>query len=320
MKDIKTILLITLNNLGDIILTTPVLERLSSLFPEARIDVITGEPGKAVFSGHHAVREVNTHRRGNLRRRVEQIIMLRKMKYDVVVDLKNSLLPYLAGAKYHSGLFRPRYSGPRHKVFEHLSKLSFIDKNAAYGEPVFFIPVTEEDRRFAGGITSDKRGKIVIINPGAKSHLKRWPAVKYAALADRLISELKCEVIITGNEDDKDTVKECLSRIKGKVEDLSCKTTLGALYQLMKTADLVITNDSAPLHVAGAAGTPVIALFGPTDEKKYGPLSRKSAVIKPPVPCRPCGKALCGKGPAEGCIAGIESGEVLEEAKRLLQG
>ncbi|MDD3089741.1 MAG: glycosyltransferase family 9 protein, partial [Candidatus Omnitrophica bacterium] len=80
----------------------------------------------------------------------------------------------------------------------------------------------------------------------------------------------------------------------------------------------VVTNDSAPLHVASAVNTPTVAIFGPTDERRYGPLSVKSRVVTPSVPCRPCGRALCSTGPDEGCISQISVNEVFRAAKELL--
>jgi ADP-heptose:LPS heptosyltransferase len=184
----------------------------------------------------------------------------------------------------------------------------------------FFVPVSPAEKEYADELLR-KAGskKKIIINPGAKSHLKRWPAVKYAELSDRLITELGSSVFVTGNEDDIEVISSFKSSIKEKVEDISCRTTIGSLMALISGADLVITNDSAPLHIASAAGTPVIAIFGPSDEKKYGPLSGGSLVLKPDVSCRPCSKALCGKGPDEGCISGVKTEDVFQAAKKVLR-
>ena len=86
----------------------------------------------------------------------------------------------------------------------------------------------------------------------------------------------------------------------------------------MSHCDLVLTNDSAPLHVASAANTPTIAVFGPFDERRYGPLAEGSVVIKPDIPCRPCDKAHCAMGFDKGCISRIEVDEVFQAARRML--
>jgi len=320
---VKKILFISLSNLGDIILTTPVFQKLCAEFPGARIDVIVGKAGREIFSGHASTRNVMTpdnHR--SLGERMKSLAAIRREKYDLIVDLKSTLVPFLSGARYRTGLYtmskRRSRKFPVHKKQEHLLKLGRL--GIATNGSEFFIPVTERDKEFVDEILKEKRGKkIVILNPGAKSHLKRWDVRKYAELSDKLVKELGCAVFVTGNEDDKSVIKCFLSSVVLPVADLSGRTTIGALTELMRRADLVITNDSAPLHMASAAGAPTLAIFGPSDERKYGPLSLKSRVMRPDVACRPCEKALCAVGPDEGCISRVGLDEVFRAARELLE-
>lgn len=316
---VKTILFLTLSNLGDIILTTPVLEKLHDEFPGAAIDVITGAPGTEIFRSHPAVREVTVReKRRTFGARMREVADLRGRGYDLVVDLKNSLIPYLVGARSHSRLSIFR-GAVKHKRDEHLAKLSGLGMDPFSGTR-FFVPVTDEERKFARDITGPEASEgAVVISPGAKSHLKRWDAASYAHLADRIVSELGRKVLLTGSDDDREVVGYVRARMKEEAVDLCSRTSIGALSELMRRADLVITNDSAPLHVASAVGTPTIAIFGPSDDRKYGPLAENSVVIKPRVSCRPCGKALCSIGIAEGCISRIDVEEVFTAAKKILQ-
>ena len=317
---IKSILLITLSNLGDIVLTTPVLERLHKEFPEASVDIVTGEPGREIFAAHPAVREVTVHKKKKLFiERIRQVMDLRKCKYDIVIDLKNSLIPYVVGAKFHSKISVKTFSNKKvvHKKDEHLSKLASIGITGQ-SDHYFFIPVTEDEKNYINEIVNGALQKIVIINPGAKSHLKRWEAGKYAELADRMVLERGCSIFITGNDDDNEVVRDVVSRMKEHATDLCGKTSVGALFELMKHANLVITNDSAPLHIASAADVATIAIFGPSDERKYGPLSGRNAVVRPEVDCRPCEKALCAISPDEGCIVRISVDEVYRIAADML--
>jgi ADP-heptose:LPS heptosyltransferase len=317
-EKIKSILFITLSNLGDIILTTPVLQRLRDEFPAAKIDVITGAPGKEIFERHPSVREVIVQQKNrNFGERLKQLVGLRRNRYDLVVDLKNSLLPYFSGAKYRSALSVFSKGGIKHKRDEHLLKLAALGIDPFYNNS-FFMPVSAEEREYVDSLIGPDWKRVVVLNPGAKSHLKRWDAAKYAQLADKIVSELKCRVLVTGNEDDVEAVSQVVSHVTTPVKDLCEQTSIGALAELIRRSDLVITNDSAPLHVASAVNATTIAIFGPSDEKRYGPLSDKSRVIKPDVPCRPCGKALCKKGPVEGCISNITVEEVLDTAKQVL--
>lgn len=316
-QEIKSILFITLSNLGDIILTTPVLERLCDAFPEAVIDVITGEAGKELFISHQAVRDVIVNkRRQSLLERLRLVLKLRSKKYDAVVDMKNSLIPYLIGAKIHSRFSIP---GICHKREEHLSKL-FALGIAPFINNRFFMPEPDnKEKDYIKSLISHIGGKkVIIVNPGAKSHLKRWPADKYAELSDRLTMETGCYIFVIGNADDRETIKVFISNKKEGFTNLCRKTSIAGLGELMKTADLVITNDSAPLHIASAQNARTIAIFGPTDERKYGPLAPNSKVISPSVSCRPCEKAQCAKGIAEGCIEGIAVDDVFQIAEKLL--
>lgn len=317
-ESVKSILFITLSNLGDVILTTPVLEKLCELFPDAKVDVITSSFGKDVFILHPSVRGITVRpSRPSMVKRLKDIKRLRLKRYDLAVDLKNSLVPYLIGAKLHSRLdLFPFKKELRHKTEEHLSKLSFLDMDA-FSEMKFFISSSDDEKSHARDLLSAP-GKNIVINPGAKSHLKRWPPEKYASLSDRLVRELACNIFITGSDNDKETVKSFSASAKEKFTDLSSKTSLGLLTEVVRKADLVITNDSAPLHVASAVGTPAVAIFGPSDERKYGPLSKGSITVKPEVPCRPCERALCSEGLEEGCIQKVTAEEVFENAKKIL--
>jgi len=319
--DIRKILFITLSNLGDIILTTPVLERLVSEYPGARIDVITGAPGIDIFSKHPAVAGVSVHsRKMSLADRLKQVAGLRKEHYDVVVDLKNSLLPYAVGAKKRTSLFSGKRSPDVHKRDEHLLKLADLGIKDPLERPRFFLPVSPEDGSYVEDLLGREWTRIVIVNAGAKSHLKRWDPGKFAALSDLLVSELKCRIVLTGADEDAEVTGKVASSVTTPIKDLCSKTTLGGLAALMARADLVITNDSAPLHVASAMNTPTLAIFGPTDEKKYGPLAERHKVVKPATPCRPCEKALCDKGRDEGCISDIGVDTVYAMAKQMLAG
>lgn len=315
---IKKILFITLNNLGDIILTTPVLEVLCHNFPNAEIDVITGSPGKDIFRDHPSVRNVMVRRkRMSVRERVRELAALRNMKYDLTVDMKNSLIPWMIGAKYRPGIVFP-VKKALHKKEEHLSKLSGMGLDVPLN-PCFFIPVSEAEKNFVDRHIGDtKNNGICVINPGSKSHLKRWNVRKFSKLSDNIVNRLGFKVFVIGNSDDTDIVRMFENNAEKKVINLCGRTSLGALAELIKRSDVIVTNDSAPLHIASAVGTKSVAIFGPSDEKKYGPLSAGSIVVTPDKKCRPCSNALCSTGPDEGCISEIEVEEVFEAVKKVL--
>jgi ADP-heptose:LPS heptosyltransferase len=316
----EKILLITLSNLGDIILTTPVLQRLCEEFPRAVVDVVTGEPGREIFSRHPRVSEVRVpDRKRDLRQRVEEVRDLRRRHYDMIVDLKRSLVPILVGAGKRSTFFL-RNSAELHKTDEHLMRLRGVGIRDPLSGKNFYMPSNESEKQYIDRVIGSDWTRVVVINAGAKSHLKRWAPEKFAAVSDLLVSRLKCRVVLTGADEDVEVTSRIAGLVTTPVRDLCAKTTIGSLAELMSRADLVITNDSAPLHVASAVNAPTVAIFGPTSEKKYGPLADKSITVRSSSECRPCEKALCRQRNADGCIGDISVDEVFRSAGKLLGG
>jgi len=315
---IRSILLVSLANLGDIVLTTPVLDKLIFEFPGAAIDVMCGPAGEEVFAKNPRVREVIINRKHlPIAERMKLTAYLRRKKYDMAIDLKNTALPFLAGARYRTGIFKPKMPSRTHKMDEHLVALQCFGISGAGAS--FCVTASADDKRLVDAMLSACKGKkVAVISPGSKSHLKRWSAEKFAELSDLLIKEHGCEVFVIGDAADKEVVKRMKTFARYPVQDLCCGTNIGMVYELMRQADIVVTNDSAPLHIASAANAPVVAIFGPSDEKKYGPVSESCAVVAPDRSCRPCCNALCKKGPAEGCIPDVTVEDVYKTAKELL--
>jgi ADP-heptose:LPS heptosyltransferase len=180
--------------------------------------------------------------------------------------------------------------------------------------------ITKEDEEYCQALLkSEKVGEtFVVINAGAKSHLKRWNREGFAEVADRLIAECGVSVVLIGREEDKETVTAVMSKMKRKAHNFVGRTNIRQLAALMKAAKLLITNDSAPLHLACAAGTKVLAIFGPTDADKYGPTGEFDVVMCAKLSCSPCESATCRC--SYECMKLISSSEVFEAAKLMVEG
>ena len=123
---IKKILFISLSNIGDIVLTTPVLKVLSENFPDAKVDVMVGPNGTELFKKHPAVFKVITYDKHiSMREKRRLVKKLRNVKYDLIADMRNSLFPFLLGAKYRTSPIRAVSKGANHKKTEHLRKPRF---------------------------------------------------------------------------------------------------------------------------------------------------------------------------------------------------
>ena len=317
---VNRILFISLSNIGDIILTTPVLKVLSGNFPKAKLDVMIGPDGGELFKNHPAVFKVVIYDKHiSMKDKQRLIRKLRKIKYDLIIDMRNSLFPILLGAKYRTSPIRNAPELIKHKKHRHLWKLSVIGLGVL--DAPFFVHIPPEDDTHIDRTMMELDGNkpIIAISPGAKSGIKKWTKEGFAELTNRLIEELDAQVLFVGDGSDSRLIKDIMLPalpVKNGAMDFSGKTTLCQLAALLKRCDLLITNDSAPLHMAEAVGTKVLAIFGPTDPEVYGPKGRKNRIVRKNLHCSPCGKAQCEF--KHECMKNINADEVFQIAKEML--
>ena len=315
---IKKILFITLSNIGDVILTLPVLGVIKREFPDADITLMPSKSTKEIFEADEAVSKIIVYnKRIPLLEKLQLALRLRKRGFDLVVDLRHSLFPFIIGSRYHNPFFKSKDRN-LHRVDKHLKELESIgiDINNA----PFEIPLNRDDKLDANSILNDigllPDDKMVAIAPGAKSHIKRWHETGFSRLCDRLNKELGIKVVLVGDESDRAINQKIKAVGLKETYDLTSKTTIRQLAHIFSLCSLVVTNDSAPLHIASSLNIPTVAIFGPTDEKKYGPLAEKSVVIRKPLKCAPCKIARC-KYNLE-CMKDVKSDEVFDACRRLL--
>ncbi|MFO0982051.1 MAG: glycosyltransferase family 9 protein [Planctomycetota bacterium] len=155
----------------------------------------------------------------------------------------------------------------------------------------------------------------------ATSPGRRWPVDRFAALGKALIEELEATIVVTGGERERDLALAAAQAIGGRALSLAGKLTLQELIELVAQCDLLVSNDTAPVHLAGAVLANVIALYGPNTPLLYGPVHARGRAIHHALPCSPCltnmnMKSSSCRMPA--CVLGIEVEEVMREARRLL--
>jgi lipopolysaccharide heptosyltransferase II len=159
---------------------------------------------------------------------------------------------------------------------------------------------------------------LVVICPGARSHIKRWTAEGVAAVADRLIAEASAQVVFSGEPAEEAVVEEIMTAMHHPTHNAVGLTTIRQAAALMQRAQLVITNDSASLHLASALNVPTVAIFGPTDADKYGPTATRHRTIRRQLFCSPCEQALCRF--SHECMRFIAPQEVYDAARQMLAG
>ncbi|MCM8795010.1 MAG: glycosyltransferase family 9 protein [Candidatus Omnitrophica bacterium] len=315
------VLIIALSNLGDSILTVPAIQAVREKFPEARFDVLAGPKTEEFFKGDPGFRKVFIWKKKiPLWSQVGLVLRLMAGGYRLVIDFKNTLIPFfLVGAK-RTPFRRAFLKEFPHRIDQHLALVKAIGIPPPKEPPrLFFSPEderkAEEWLRSLGPDGSD--GLVVAVVPGAKSHLKRWAPEKFASVADRLAVEREAKILLIGGLEDRGETFAVKQRMHYPALDLAGHTSLKEVAALLARTDLVITNDTANLHAAQITGVPTVAIFGPTDERKYGPKNPNSAVIRKRLICAPCEKALCQYH--HECMKWLEAKEVYAAAVKLLR-
>ncbi|MCX5680315.1 MAG: glycosyltransferase family 9 protein [Candidatus Omnitrophica bacterium] len=318
-SQVNRILVITLSNIGDIILTTPVIKALKEEFPQARIDVMVGPDGRGIFERDPAVFKLiiyDKHLPITEKRRLQ--LKLKKLRYDLVADLRNTVFPMLIGPKFRTSTIQRFPNSLLHSRAKHLYRLKSFGMNVR--NPSSYIHIPKEDDEYISALIAKENisGQFVVINPGAKSHIKRWSEEGFATIADRIVSECGMKVIFIGTDNDKEVVAATAIKMKGVYHNFVNKTNIRQLAALIKRSRLLITNDSAPLHLACAVGAKVLAIFGPTNPKKYGPTGELDFVISKKLHCSPCENAQCAYD--HECMKLISAEEVFNSAKVMVEG
>lgn len=323
---VNKILFITLSNIGDCILSLPALDYLREKFPGSQLTVMASERSRAIFEKNPKVDKlVIYNRHAGLKGQFSLFCRLKKEKFKLVIDLRHSLFGLLLPVQYK---ILPLLAIPhkiRHMKDRHLYQAIRLSAGQLIGREYSgsrdFLSIQPQDEAYINRLLKESgvssQDKIIVIASGAKSQLKRWPADKFAELIPLLADEFGVKVVLVGDKEDLSLNQYIVEHAKYPLIDLSAKTSIAQLAYLLKKAKALITNDSAVLHLASYLDLPVVAIFGPTDEEKYGPWSAIKAIVKKEIFCRPCLKAQCRFGHLK-CMHLIRIEDVLGAVKNIL--
>lgn len=331
-----TSLVIQTSFLGDTVLTTPLLAQLANRGP---VDVVTTPASAALLAGHPAVREVIAYdkRAGDagIRGFFRMLRRLRAGKYDAVFlaqgSVRSAALALLAGIGTRVGfstsggawLYSKRV--PYRDDLHHAARLLQLSRpNGREATPDELRPTLApgEAERAAVDALLREQGvapgdPLIALAPGSVWGTKRWPY--YPQLAGTLSGI--AHVVVIGGAEDAPLAAAIREAAPGTV-DATGRLTLLASAELLRRCALLVTNDSAPLHLASAMDTPTVALFGPTvPDFGFGPLATRSAVLGlDTLPCRPCdrhGPERCPLGHHR-CMRDLAPAVVAERVRALL--
>lgn len=329
------ILIIHTAFIGDIVLSTPLLKRIKEVYKEAKITYVTTPAGASILKNNPYITEIIEYDKRGRHKGIRGIIELgKRLRYGnfslAIVPhryLRSSILAWLSRAPKRIGyniasgsiLYtdRIKYDKSKHEVEKLLSFLGKVDGDLKEKYPLELYPGMDENKKIDEIFKDLKEKKIITIAPGSKWETKRWPIEYFNVLLEKLReNEKESQVIIVGGNEEKSLKLDLKNEI-----DLRGKTTLLELAELLKRSDVVVTNDSSPIHIASAFKKPyIVAIFGPTIEKfGFFPWSKNSVVLEEKeIECRPCGIHGGNSCPKKHfkCMKNILPNRVYDEIKK----
>ena len=332
------------NWVGDAVMTIPALRQLRRLFPNAHITLATRAWAEGLFADADFLDDLQVHEGSGLRSVVQQVRQWRKRNFDLAILLPNSLetalVASLARVPVRIGyatdgrqallthpLALPEWRESKHEVFYYLKIIaelewlikqeqSFLDT-----QPNGSLEVSETRKSIARDFLRTRgvgEGRsLVALCPGSiNSRAKRWPAERYAELADRLIDELGAQVLLIGSSAEAEVSLEVSRQMRNQPLMLTGQTDLAELVATLSLVNLLVTNDTGPAHIASALGRSTLVIFGPTNPLTTRPFSPFGEIVREPPDCAPCMLRDC---PIDHrCMTAITPAAVFERARELL--
>jgi len=343
-RPIERIVVRGTNWVGDAVMTIPALRQLRGLFPDAHITLATRAWAEGLFADSDFLDDLQVHEGSGLRSVVQQVRQWRKRNFDLAILLPNSLetalVASLARVPLRIGyatdgrqallthpLALPEWRESKHEVFYYLKIVAELEwlvkqeQSFLNTQPDGSLEVSEarkstaRDFLRARGVREDSL--LVALCPGSiNSRAKRWPAERYAALADRLIDELGAQVLLVGSNAEAGVSQEVSGQMRRQPLTLTGQTDLAELVATLSLVDLLVTNDTGPAHIASALGRPTLVIFGPTNPLTTRPFSPLGEIVRKPPDCAPCMLRDC---PIDHrCMTAITPADVFERARTLL--
>ncbi len=347
---VKRILVIKLQHLGDVLLTTPLFSILKEQFPHLEIDVLIYQETKVVLEGNPYLQEMHTIDRTwknqgvlyQLRHEINLARQLRSRQYDLIINLTDRwrgawLTRFLRSAysvsqpyphrrgkfwrKSFTHIYRvpPRYRHTAEKNLDAIRRLGV--QTLSSNKRLTFIPntlSTEKARHILGEYQIEEK-KIIVVHPTSRWMFKAWNAHGFAKVIDHLYDLGHCPILISGPAKlEIEYVRMIMKEVSSPAIDLSGQLSLNECGALIELADCFLGLDSVAMHIASAVNTPCVALFGPTIDKVWGPWMVRHNIITEQVHCRPCQLKGCGDGMISECLQLIKPETVIESVVSML--
>ncbi|TAK13508.1 MAG: glycosyltransferase family 9 protein [Acidobacteria bacterium] len=336
----SSILIVRLGSLGDLIHTLPAFAALRRRYPEARIDWLVEPPHREILTLVLGLSNVVVLKGRSLGGWFDTIAELRARRYDLALDfqglIKSATLARLCGAETVIGFSSSSLREPAARLFYSRSVLAndaghVIDKNLALagyvlGERLrlrepwdrteFDFPLADVRSLVLDDLRAQGVGEFALVNPGAAWPNKRWPAERFGAIAKDLADTHGLTPVVLWGPGERVLAETVASASDGRAV-IAAETRLPDLVALARAARFAISGDTGPLHIACAAGTPTVSLFGPTDAARNGPWNPRDIVLSRYRLCGCHYKRQCQQ-PHSWCLPDISVEDVREAIRQRL--
>jgi heptosyltransferase I len=349
MPKLSNILIIRLSSLGDVLMTIPAVRGIRDQFPDAHISWLVEGPVGEFLKCQEFIDEVIIFprsdtmkglKKGNIPRAGKTLgpflRSVRNRKYDLVVDFhgiaKSALFSMMARGTKKIG-FGDMFAKEKSHLFYHNringsdKRMHKVDRNMllanylgyASSVPKVNLNIHDNATAYIDNFFRENGDALPLfaVNPFSSkgTDFKRWPMERYAELIARIHHELREQTIILWGPGEEEEARR-LKEMSGDSAFLACPTNIPQLFALLRKVPIYIGGDTGVMHLATAAGTQVIVIFGPTDFKINGPYGKEHTILREDVPCSPCKKRDCSD---RQCLAPITVEKVFEAVNVVLK-
>jgi ADP-heptose:LPS heptosyltransferase len=336
-ETIKQILLIRTAYLGDVIMTLPMLKPLKERFSGATITVLTSLGGREILLNNPYVDDVLVYDpfwfyARPLRDYFKFLGQLRKRRFDLTIEARADIRDILflvfptrsraklsyavGGGGYFLSHIVP-YEKLKHKVEYHLDLVRFLGCSTDTVDWGVYLTETEKEEVARLIRNSGVSAPFFCAHPGGRLPLKGWPTHRCADLYDRMIDRFGLPLVLLSAGSEIGLADEIAGRMRNRPILLAGKTTIRQLSGVIARAALLVCNDSAPMHIAAALGTPTVAIFGPSKSAETGPYSKGHLVVEKDFPCRwSCDESRCKNVNHHACMEAITVDDVFQAIER----
>ena len=336
----ERVLCIKLKHIGDVLLMTPPIRAMRRAWPACRIAALVPRGVEGVLQGNPDLEAILTHdRKAGLAGAWRTLRAVRGYAPELVLEMgegdREAIMGWLSGARVRVGYTPGRsgrwrrallsrsvpWNGDQHMVETNLDLVRACGIDATGCRPVLAVQ-PEARARMAGRLAAAGLAPgqpLVVIHAVSRWLFKAWPEAGCATVLAHLARGGIALAVTSGPEPrEMEAARRILSRAAAPAIDLVGRTSLAELAAVLERATLFLGVDSAPMHMAAALGVPVVALFGPSGEKSWGPWGEGHVVLTSPYLCRPCGKDGCLGSKRSDCLEAISPQAVLAAVEPLL--